>query len=420
MKRMIYIGHAYHRKTQSVSFILELFRQKYDITFLSAEVVRKPGGELEQVITENLHMLSGQHFDLLVCLQVMPSIQNLKKYISFDHAVFFPMADFYYLAPEDVRQPIWREYRDFQIISFSRKVHEELKAYGYSSHCFQYFPEPPAQWETGDSHAAFFWQRITTVNVLVFQKLMRNYPLTELHLHRALDPGEQYVPLPYPLQGDMRIFHSSWFEHKEDMLRDLDRCGIYFASRHCEGIGLSYLEAMARGRCVIAPDETTFNEYIIPGKTGFLYPDQSGAQLKPLEISGEQVRQIQQNTRQYMQDGYREWCGKRNSILTLVETAPELDTARQKRLEPVWKKTETVFADNARTGSIQIPKNSILQKIRKWLRMQKMDSAEYQIIGTRRLLGIPVYTKVERTDRKMIYIFLLGLPLLTIEFRPQE
>lgn len=417
---MIYIGHAYHKKTQSVSFILELFRQKYDATFLSAEVVRKPGGELGQVITEDLNTLSGQHFDLLVCLQVMPSVQNLKKYISFDHAVFFPMADFYYFAPEDVRQPVWREYRNFQIISFSRKVHEELKSYGYSSHYFQYFPEPPAHWDAGDSRAAFFWQRVTSVNVLGLRKLLRNYPLAELYLHRAPDPGEHYIPLPYPQQGNLRIFHSSWFEHREDMLRLIDRCGIYFASRLCEGIGLSYLEAMARGRCVIAPDETTFNEYITAGKTGFIYPAQPGAHPEPLEISEEDVRRIQHDTRQYMLDGYREWCGKRNNILTVAETAPEPDFAKLKMLEPVWKKAEAVFAENARTGTVQIPRKSILHKIRKWLRMQKTDSAEYRIIGTRQFLGIPVYTKVERTDRKMIYIFLLGLPLLTIEFRPQE
>ena len=67
------------------------------------------------------------------------------SFCSFDFGVFFPMADYYYRAQKDVSAPIWQEYQDFQIISFSRKMHEELIANGFSSHYFQYFPEPASK-----------------------------------------------------------------------------------------------------------------------------------------------------------------------------------------------------------------------------------------------------------------------------------
>ena len=57
----------------------------------------------------------------------------------------------------------------------------------------------------------------------------------------------------------------------EEMTIDMLKSTIYIASRPYEGIGMSFLEAMADGRCVVAHDNTTHNEYIEHGKNGFLF-----------------------------------------------------------------------------------------------------------------------------------------------------
>lgn len=55
------------------------------------------------------------------------------------------------------------------------------------------------------------------------------------------------------------------------MQQYIQKSALYFAPRKYEGIGMSFLEAMASGRCVIAPDYPTMNEYIKNGETGYLY-----------------------------------------------------------------------------------------------------------------------------------------------------
>ena len=419
MKKMLYVGHSYHQKTQSVSFILDIFKKQYEITFLSVEMSRGPNDGILQTIVEDLTPLQGSHFDLLVCLQVMPSIDHLKTIISFDHGVFIPMADFYYIAQQTCHQKIWWEYKDFQIISFSRKVHDELRQNGFSSHYFQYFPEPSEKFIPGDSTAVFMWQRITELNLLVLLKLFANFNLTWVHVHRALDPGEGYTPLSYQQQGKLRMTFSSWFKEKRSMLELVDKCAFYFGSRKCEGIGLSYLEAMARGRCVIAPDETTFNEYITHGKTGFLFPinsPQGYVSLENVPTSKEEIRKIQKQTYDYMVAGYKQWCNCRNKMLSVAVMPPDNDPVLQRK---AIAKAEAVPAQPC--PAVTAPGNSfvtsLIRKVKKSFLLSSGKLPGHHLIGIKRFMGIPFYTKVARDDRKMVYIFLLGIPLLTVEFR---
>ena len=100
------------------------------------------------------------------------------------------------------------------------------------------------------------------------------------------------------------------------MYRAIDAAAFYIAPRVQEGIGMSFLEAMARGRCVVAADHPTMNEYIEHGKTGFLFQPDA---VIPLEYSKEQVRIIQQNTRDFMQAGYEHWLVEKEQILDWVE-----------------------------------------------------------------------------------------------------
>ena len=57
---------------------------------------------------------------------------------------------------------------------------------------------------------------------------------------------------------------------------------------------MGFLKAMAMGRCVIAPNTPTMNEYIEDGINGFLYDLRN---LSPLKI--ENVREIQKNAENY-------------------------------------------------------------------------------------------------------------------------
>ncbi len=61
---------------------------------------------------------------------------------------------------------------------------------------------------------------------------------------------------------------SSWFRDAGEYLDMLAAANVFFAPRRAEGIGMSFLEAMAMGLCVVAPRGPTMSEYIENGRNG--------------------------------------------------------------------------------------------------------------------------------------------------------
>jgi hypothetical protein len=317
MKKLLYVGHAYHKKTKSVGFLQDLLEGEYEVHYF-ADDPRSPAG------VSALESLPVKEFDVLVVFQIMPSISEIRRFVSFKKGVFFPMYDFYY-ACTPLCDPIWNEYKDFTIINFSKKLHQDLEENGFDSKYIQYFPKPFKNFDWGKAGALYFWQRVTHINVYLIYDLLHSYPLTHLHFHKVLDPTEEYVPISDDPSNPCGVFfkskevtYSEWYPTREDMYHDIEKCALYMAPRYHEGIGMSFLEAMAMGRCVIAVDHPTMNEYITHGKTGFLY-SLEGRSL--CDISPEEVRQVQKNTYEYMQEGYKRWENSKHLILEWLECA---------------------------------------------------------------------------------------------------
>jgi glycosyltransferase involved in cell wall biosynthesis len=67
---------------------------------------------------------------------------------------------------------------------------------------------------------------------------------------------------------------------------------------------------MAMGKAVIAIDNPTMNEYIEDGKNGYLFS------LKhPKEIDLSNIEQVQKNTYNFMNEGYKKWDKDRHSVI---------------------------------------------------------------------------------------------------------
>ena len=69
-----------------------------------------------------------------------------------------------------------------------------------------------------------------------------------------------------------------------------------------EGIGQAFLEAMARGQCVVAADNGTMNEYVQHGVTGLLYNWR-----KPAAIDFNNVSTISKQAYNSCSVGYQNW-----------------------------------------------------------------------------------------------------------------
>lgn len=365
MKKMLYIGHAFHKRTHSVDFLLEIFRKEYEISQLT----------MDPYVSDEIDCsgLSERKFDLLVCLQVMPSIRYIQdQHIEFAHGAFFPMADYYY-AHRPVSHAIWDEYRDFQIICFSKAVWNDVREHGFSAHYFQYFPKPVQEdVDLGNPKGVFFWQRVTHINPWTMLQVLAKYAYDTVHMHYVLDPGESRIDIPEQVREGRTIIETKWFDTREEMTQRMRQQAIYMAPRYVEGIGMSFLEAMANGRCVIAENQTTMNEYITQGETGFLYVRSEA--IVPLDIGSEEhVRAIQRKTLAYIRDGYAKWERERLRI-------PEV--CRQPVVcTPVVRKT----------GS-RSPWHRLVRNI-----MGTNDEWE-QVRGIR-LCGVPIVTFKQNADR---------------------
>lgn len=300
MKNLLYLGHNYHLKTKSTLFLMDLLKEQYNVDFVTFDPYKNQYEGIEQT--------QGKKYDVLVVFQVMPPSAFLESRFVYEQGVLIPMYD--YIATRNCDP--WLEYRNFKIINFSRTIHEELCRRGYESYYIQYFPKPEGEEPLGDENSIFFWQRMERINISTLSALFSKQKPEHIHIHKALDPKQKFVE-PDGQIAD-KITYSEWFGTKEEMQKVMLKSAWYIAPREYEGIGMSFLEAMAAGRCVVASNTPTMNEYIQNGVTGFLYDIDN-----PQPIPVCEIRNIQNNARKYIAEGYEKWERDKHEIVKWIE-----------------------------------------------------------------------------------------------------
>lgn len=300
MQKLLYIGHSYHNKTKSTQFLQNIFKEKYEIVKFDYDPYTDTMDKFKE--------LQCQKFDVVILFQIMPSIIKLKEIIAFDYIAFFPMYD----GIPPLNDPIWYEYKDCNIINFSKTLHDKCKQKGLSSYYIQYFPKPKDSIEDwGDEKSVFLWQRIERINPSTVEKIIGFKNINKFYHHQSSDPGHKIIETPEKYKN--KVIITTWFETVAKLEQCISKSAIYIAPRKYEGIGMSFLDAMAMGRCVIAPNYPTMNEYIQNGKNGFLY------NLKiPRRIKIKNILQIQKATLEFIKSGYQQWEANKYKILDWI------------------------------------------------------------------------------------------------------
>lgn len=300
-KKLVYIGHSYHVKTQSTAFLINYLKKFYDVKVIEDESWRGTG-----IPYPDLSFIDESYLGV-VFFQNLPSREIVNK-INNKNIVFFPMYD----GSGNLGYDFWRNWRDLKIMNFSRTLHEKLSHWGFESMFVQYFPEPMA-FTKGNTKEAFFWQRLSFINVDTVSNLFGKTTI-KLHIHKAIDPGHSFLQPSKEVEEKYQITYSEWFKTREEMQEVIRAKAIYIAPRLYEGIGLSFLEAMAMGKAVIAVDNPTMNEYITNNKTGYLFKLSN-----PKEIDFSNLAEVQKNTYEFMQNGYKNWAKDKKKIIEFIE-----------------------------------------------------------------------------------------------------
>ena len=322
MKKLLYIGHAYHNKTKSTQFLQDLFKTVYTVETFDFD----PYNDTYDIFNK----LEGKTFDVVVIFQIAPNIDKLKQLINCQKFVFFPMYD----GSGNASDEFWYSYRNVKIINFSKTLHNRLISKGLDSHYIQFFPKPAEKIVKGNTKFIFFWQRINNININLVAKLFSKTKIDKIHIHKAIDPQHSFIEPNGKMPFD--IEYSEWYENKSDMLKDIEEAQIYIAPRIYEGIGMSFLEAMAMGRCVVAPNLPTMNEYIEQGQNGVLYDINK---IEPLDNFD--AIKLGKNAFNYINQGYKKWEKEKNNILQWVIEPLNINKKLLKKLKCRQHKTVT-------------------------------------------------------------------------------
>jgi len=291
-KKVLFVGLPEHNKTASANFFIELLEMTYQVTIRNSK---------------DFNDLSDIEYDKIIFWQRLPSQRYLNN-IPASNIIYIPMYD----EARNYNRQVIRTWAPYKIISFCRSMHEDLCSWGFNSKYIQYFPKPMVDTPSPiDIPKAFFWRRENTyineaIPDAIINTLLRGTGM-KLHYHSEL--------LAEHICGDMVASQSSWTADKEELVRLMQACSLYIAPRESEGIGMSFLDAMANGLAVAGANNPTMNEYITHGINGYLFD-----LMHPRTLDLCNLQQVRERSLETCSIGYEKWERDKWSLIDFIET----------------------------------------------------------------------------------------------------
>lgn len=323
---LAYVGHSHHRVTASSAFFLELLSRHFEVATIWDESW-KPGAP--PLLASAINVLQP---DIVLFWQRLLSRCELRKLVC--RRVFWaPMRD-----DVDGSARTWRRLHasGVRLINFCREAHEMFSRLGFISLYVQYWPPgQPANLDLSDAAPTglkvFFWIRRQELGWGVLKALLGDTRPDQIVLRLAADPGEG---LTLPSQDEIAEYRieliTTWLDQAQYSAL-LGDCDVFIAPRRVEGIGLSFLEAMAMGKAVVAPNCPTMNEYVDHGRNGYLYDPAAPAAI---DFSG--VAAVRRQALADVAQGHAAWLETQARIIDFLANPQVNRTSWGWRLRSWW------------------------------------------------------------------------------------
>lgn len=239
--KLLFIDHECHKKTRSAEFFLSVLRKAFDVVEHYYSQYYRTGA---QKVAKDCDVAVIWEFPISRWRFFFPGKRN----------VFVPMYDNEWSSYWQWKRIAWS---GMGVISFCDKVTEHARRCGVTNILdVRYFPDPDSlPKEKGDPKRVFLWER---------------GEVTQSVAEKLFPPSDGYI---------FDVKRADEFLERDAYLARIAKCGIVIAPRRKEGIGMAFLEAMAMGKCVVANNDATMNEYIENGENGVLF---SCGILKPV------------------------------------------------------------------------------------------------------------------------------------------
>jgi glycosyltransferase involved in cell wall biosynthesis len=324
--RIAFIGHAYHQKTRSSRFLIDLLEQHATVDLLFGEPGSSASWSWAAAFDENA-------YDAIIVFQLHEAFDLLSG--RHPNVTFVPMYDAMFWAGEFY----WTSaFNKAKIACFSWTLRQEVMRHGAVHAGFQYYPDPAGYPLVDDFSTlhGFFWYRTLEITPAHVFRLCRGTQFERFTVHDAPDPGQAAEGgwTAPPNIGALDV--TRWSADRNAYAASLRDANVFFAPRLLEGIGMSVLEAMASGMCVASPDTPTMNEYISNGTNGLLYVRERAT---PLDFAD--ARRIGARARESIARGHQRWLTSIPALLDFITTPTAIVRAGARTLIPVRNRFET-------------------------------------------------------------------------------
>ncbi len=305
MKKILFIDLSSHQNTLSTIFLMDLLRTRYEVTVRYVSSRHDPNMPTRKEVSE---------YDGIVYLQFSPSVWRAK----FFHKpqIYVPMYD-----NETYNYAKWLRIKldGGRVISFTDKEGGVLRLLGLKVLDVRYYT-PKREFHPGSVRRLFLWDR-GYVQLEKIMKLFKPSDLDEIVYRCQKSKGAYYQRLGQEFGFNVKIVPTEQYLGREEYLKIFYDCGIFVAPRLKEGIGMSFLEGTALGKCVIAHDDATMNEYLTNNETGILV-NLMEKETTSLSISEDLIQKIQRQAYNMHVEGRRKWDEVyKNALLDFVESA---------------------------------------------------------------------------------------------------
>lgn len=253
-RRILLVDHECHRTTKSFDFLAALLRRAFEV-----EVFYYGKHYRVRIPKEKLAWAN-----IIVYLEFLPSRFRIAE--PGKRCVFVPMYD-----NEWGSRWQWRRIAEsgMAVVSFCGRITEHARKCGVKNLLDVRFALPPSP-APGNPRVAVLWDR-GQVGIDQVRRLFSPGDLDKLIVVRRPGGGKAPEPIPSEVREAYHIeLHEGDYLPDSEYRALLSEPGVYVAPRFTEGIGMSFLEALAAGKIVVAHRDATMDEAIEDGVNGRL------------------------------------------------------------------------------------------------------------------------------------------------------
>lgn len=322
-EKIAFIDHNFHKKSRSADFLRDIFKREYEISNYWWSL------KYQKEIYYNI-----KDYDNFFFFQSLLPLNDMLK-IKDKNVMWAPMYDNLTLEKN-----FWQlvKYLNIKVLCFSKKVRQIAKKNNCNYLYLKYFIKPEISKKKNKLLNIFFWYRggIHLKDWINFF----NPKLIKIKLFDCPDPGKKNLFLESKIKKKYNIqtFKKSFLKKKE-YIKFVKDCDVFISPRKQEGIGMSFIEAMSKGKYVVAFNDSTMNEYINNKKIGIIFPNKNQKINTNFISKNFKYRAI--NARKI----YLDWFKNKNKILIFFK-----DVSKKSNYSPYF------------TSRIKI--NYILEKIK--------------------------------------------------------